>query len=77
MNNKPYQQAFDAQKSFYTVRKDGHSHARFSALLKTMNGVFFFFFYEILILILIKTKSINVCCFQVITNQTNLDYLFQ
>jgi len=29
------------------------------------------FFYEILI----KTKTINVCCFQVITNQTNHDYL--
>jgi len=26
-------------------------------------------FYKILILI--KTKNINVCCFQVITNQTN------
>jgi len=34
-----------------------------------------FFFYEILIWI--KTKNINVCCFQVITNQTNHDYLFQ
>jgi len=34
-----------------------------------------FFFYEILILI--KTKNINGCCFQVITNQTNHDYLFQ
>jgi len=27
--------------------------------------------------ILIKTKNINVCCFQVTTNQTNYDYLFQ
>jgi len=34
--------------------------------LKIMNGVFF---YEIVILI--KTKNINVCCFQVLTNQTN------
>jgi len=25
--------------------------------------------------IMIKTKNINVCCFQVITNQTNHDYL--
>jgi len=33
------------------------------------------FFYEILILI--KTKIINVCCFQIITNQINHDYLFQ
>jgi len=32
-------------------------------------------FYEILILI--KTKYINVCCFTIITNQTNNDYLFQ
>ena len=31
------------------------------------------FFYEILI----KNKNINVCCFQVIKNQTNHDYLFQ
>jgi len=30
------------------------------------------FFYKILILI--KTKNINVCCFQIITNQTNHDY---
>jgi len=30
------------------------------------------FFYEILILI--KTKNLNVCCFEVITNH---DYLFQ
>jgi len=37
-----------------------------------MNSVFF---YEILIWI--KTKKINVCFFQVITNQTNHDYLFQ
>ena len=37
-----------------------------------MNGVFY---YEILILI--KTKNINVCCFQLITNQTNHNYLFQ
>jgi len=37
-----------------------------------MNDVFI---YEILILI--KTKNINVCCFQVITNQTNHDYLYQ
>jgi len=36
-----------------------------------MNSVF----YEILILI--KTKNINVYYFQVITNQTNHDYLFQ
>jgi len=35
----------------------------------------FFLFYEILILI--KTKNINVCCFQMITNQTNHGYLFQ
>jgi len=33
------------------------------------------FFYEILILI--KTKNIIVFCFQVITKQTNHDYLFQ
>jgi len=32
------------------------------------------FFYDILILI--KTKNINVCCFQVITNQTNYGYIF-
>jgi len=31
-----------------------------------------FVFYEILILI--KTEYINVCCFQIITNQTNHDY---
>jgi len=37
-----------------------------------MNGNFF---HEILILI--KTKNINVCCFQVITKQINHDYLFQ
>jgi len=33
------------------------------------------FFYEILILI--TTKNINVCCFQVITIQTNHDYIFE
>jgi len=33
------------------------------------------FYYKILIVI--KTKNINVCCFQVITNQTNHDYIFQ
>jgi len=38
-----------------------------------MNNVFFF--YEILILI--KTKNINVRCFQIITNQTNHNYPFQ
>ena len=32
------------------------------------------FFYEILILI--KSKNINIFCFQIITNQTNLVYLF-
>ena len=41
--------------------------------LKIMNGVFF---YEIFILIKTK-KNINVCCFQVIKNQTNHDNLFQ
>jgi len=33
-----------------------------------------FFLYEILILI--KTKNINVCCFQVVTNQTNMIIYF-
>jgi len=33
------------------------------------------FFYEILILI--KSKNINVLCFQIITNQTNYDLVFQ
>jgi len=33
------------------------------------------FLYEILILI--KSKNINVFCFQIITNQTNHDYRFQ
>jgi len=33
------------------------------------------FFYEILILI--KSKNINVFCFQIITNQINHHYLFQ
>jgi len=33
------------------------------------------FFYEILVLI--KSKDINAFCFQIITNQTNHDYLFQ
>jgi len=37
-----------------------------------MNGVFFIKFF-----ILTKTKNINICCFRVITNQTNHDYLFQ
>ena len=33
------------------------------------------FIYEIFIFI--KSKNINVFCFQIITNQTNNDYLFQ
>ena len=58
-------------------RKDGHVNARFSAhfivlTFENMNNVFF---YEIQILI--KTKNINICCFQVITDRTNYDYIFQ
>ena len=61
--------------TYLNQRKDGHPCVRLSTVfialsLKIMNGVCF---YEILILI--KTKNINVCCFQVITNQTNHDYL--
>ena len=59
-------------------RKDGHSRVRLSALFIALMFENYerCFFNEILILIKRK-KIINVCCFQVIKNQTNHDYLFQ
>jgi len=60
-----------------TSEKTGTLRARLSALFiaPTFENYERCSFYEILILI--KTKNINVCCFQVITNQTNHDYLFK
>jgi len=51
----------------HTLRKDGHS------ITLTFENYDQYFFYEILTLI----KKINVYCFQVITNLTNHNYLFQ
>ena len=47
----------------------------FSLLLLRFENYERCFFNEILILIKIKNK--NVCCFEVITNQTNHDNLFK
>jgi len=59
------------------LQKDGHSHVRLAALFIVPTSKYNkrCFFYEILILI--KSKNIIVFYFQIITNQTNHDYLFQ
>jgi len=76
-NINPAQSVERRGLNYYYQWKDGHSRSPLPILFiaLTFENHEQFFFYEILI----KTKKINIndCCFHVIKNQTNHDYLFQ